>query len=257
MTKAIFHFPFIPNVFLFVGFCFFCGFVSQSDIETAIMGKDFIKAKNLAESFIQESPLSPQLNQVRYYLGISQLGLSHYSEARDQFQSVMRVSVSEDLYEKAWLGVIDSLGMERNFEEDLRQLDEFLAKRPHSEFLSVIYLKIGRANLKLLRWEKAQAYLKKVVHDFPNSFEAHSARQLLEEKRYFAIQVGSFLDQARALALVQELKNKGEYVYLVETQDSQGRVFYRVRVGQLRNLIEANRMQDHLSNQGYPTHIYP
>lgn len=245
------------NAFLLACFCFFCGFSSLSDIETAIIEKDFKDAKVLAESFIEKDPASLEINQVKYYLGISELGLSHYPEARRVFREVMEFSVTDNLYEKAWLGIIDALGMEQNFEEDRKQAEQFLRKRPDSEFLSIIYLKLGRANLKLAQWSKAQRYLKKVINDFPNSYEAHTARQLLAEKRYFAIQVGAFLNQDRAIALVEELRNQGEYAYILETQDHQSRVFYRVRVGQLRSLREANRMQERLSNRGYPTHIYP
>ncbi len=257
MRKSFLYSHTLLSVFLLLSFCLLCGFTAQSDIETAIMNKDFEKAKTLAESFIAENPASPQIAQVRYFLGISQLGLAHYQQARSEFENVLHSSPTDNLYDKASLGIIDSLGMEQNFEEDLRQSQQFLSKRPHSEFLSVIYLKLARANFKLSRWDKAQGYLKKIIRDFPKSFEAHSARQLLEEKRYFAIQVGSFLDQSRAMALADELKKKGEYAYLVETQDNEGRVFYRVRVGELKSLNEANRMQEHLSNQGYPTHIYP
>lgn len=257
MRKTFFY---SPKVLIFVALlsvCAFCGFTSQSDIEIAIMNKDFKTAKSLAQRFVEESPSSPQISQVRYYLGISHLGLLDYSQARDEFKRVMDSCEPDNLYDKAWLGIIDSLGMEQNFEEDLKQAEQFLLKRPNSEFLSVIYLKIARANFKLSRWEKAQKYLKKIIKDFPKSFEAHTARQLLEEKRYFAIQVGSFLDKGRALVLAEELRNKGEYAYLLETQDKEGRTFYRVRVGQLKSLTEADRMQKHLSYQGYPTHIYP
>ena len=245
------------SVFLLLFCCFLCGFASLSDIETAIIEKDFKTAKFLAQSFIEKNPASPETNQVKYYLGISELGLSHYLEARRSFQQVMEFSVTDNLYEKAWLGIIDALGMEQNFEEDRKQSEQFLKKRPDSEFLSIIYLKLGRANLKLAQWSRAQKYLKKVIAEFPHSYEAHTARQLLAEKRYFAIQVGSFLDQDRAIAMVEELRNQGEYAYILETQDHQDRIFYRVRVGQLRSLREANRMQERLSNRGYPTHIYP
>lgn len=257
MRKPYSHYPTLWNVFLLLCFCLFCGFVVQSDIETAIMNKDFKTAKTLSENFIAQSPSDPQVHQVRYYLGISELGLAQYQQARDEFKRVLHSSVGDNLYDKAWLGIMDSLGMEQNFEEVLKQAERFLRKRPHSEFLSVIYLKLGRANLKLLRWNKAQGYLNTVIRDFPKSFEAHTARQLLEEKHYFAIQVGAFLDKNRAMALTDELKKKGEYAYLLETQDAQGRVFYRVRVGELKTLDQANRLREHLSSEGYPTNIYP
>jgi len=233
------------------------GFTKINDIETAIIEKDFKTAKNLAEDFVANNPTSSDSAKAKYYLGISELGLVQYDAARTAFNQVLELNPSDSLYDKAWLGIIDSLGMEEKFEEDLAQAEKFLKERPHSEFLSVIYLKIGRANLKLSRWGNAEEYLKKLIHDFPKTFEAHTARQLLAEKRYFSIQVGSFLDQTRAIALVDELKSKGEYSYLVETQDHDGRAFYRVRVGQLKTIDEAHDMRKRLSEQGYPAHIYP
>ena len=53
------------------------------------------------------------------------------------------------------------------------------------------------------------------------------------------------------------IKQKGEYVYIVETTDSSGRQFYRVRVGQLSVLEEANKLSQKLSESGYPAQVYP
>lgn len=246
------------SVFIILTVFIVSGFTKLSDIETAIIEKDFKTAKSLSEKFIKKYKSGPDFNQAQYYLGISEIGLAQYADAQTAFNKVLeKVDSKDSLYEKAWLGVIDTLGLEEKFEEDLSQAERFLKERPNSEFLSIIYLKIGRANLKLSRWETAEWYLKKLIHVFPNTFEAHTARQLLEEKRYFAIQVGSFLDRNRAIQLAEELKQKGEYAYLIETQDHEGNPFYRVRVGQLRNLDEARWMKEHLSSQGYPTHIYP
>lgn len=235
----------------------FCGATNVSDIETAIIEKDFKKSRELAESFIKKNSNSGELNQIRYYLGVSELGLMHYEEARNIFKGIMASRPTETLYDRAWLGVIDSYGLEERFEDALTQAQKFLKERPRSEFLSVIYLKLGRANLKLSHWEVAQQYLQRLIKEFPNSFEAHTAKQLLEEKRYFSIQVGSFLEQQRAASLVEELNSKGEYAYMVETTDKEGHPFYRVRVGQFTELKEAHQMREHLSQQGYPTHIFP
>ncbi len=253
----IFHSKDFGSVLMILAIFVCCGFTKINDIETAILEKDFKKAQDLAENFVKHNPKSPDLNQARYYLGVSDLGLLQYEEARKAFKTVLNGGASESLYDKAWLGVLDSLGMQERFDEALAGAEKFLVERPQSELVSIVYLKLGRTNLKLSHWDKAQTYLQKVIHDFPNSFEANTARQLLEEQRYFAIQVGSFKDQQHALVLVDELKKKGEYAYLVETKDNEGRPLYRVRVGQLTTLDEAHQMRQHLSSQGYATHIYP
>lgn len=183
-------------------------YVSVSDVETAIIEKDYAQAREKAEALIKENPSQEKLNQIRYYLGVSQLGLNQYALARKSFKLVMKNHPDDRLYDQAWLGIIDSYGMEEKFELSLSESEKFLKQRPQSEFLSIIYLKIGRANLKLSHWDTARIALNKLVRDYPESFEAHTAGQLLEERRLFTIQVGAFLDQSRALVLLEELQAK-------------------------------------------------
>ena len=87
--------------------------------------------------------------------------------------------------------------------------------------------------------------------------EYYLANQLLEEKQYFAVQVGSFQTHELAQKLVNELKEKGQYAYIVETKDKNAKRLFRVRVGQFARLNEAQHLKDQLSTLGYSTHIYP
>jgi cell division septation protein DedD len=123
--------------------------------------------------------------------------------------------------------------------------------------LSLIYFKIAGADLKLMRWEDAGKYLNKIINEFPESPEAPVAKQLLEEKQYFAVQVGAFLDKSRALSLINDLKGSGQYVYVVETAAPGGQKYYRVRVGQMSSLESAEDLKKRLDKLGYPTLIYP
>ncbi len=99
--------------------------------------------------------------------------------------------------------------------------------------------------------------LKKITKRFPESLEAHVAKQFLNEKQYFAVQVGAFIERNRAEKLITELQEKGEYAYIVETIDQQKRKFYRVRVGQIALMDEAQKLKLKLSEAGYPSEIYP
>ena len=112
--------------------------------------------------------------------------------------------------------------------------------------------------MKLAKWSEAKDYLNRVASLFPNSFEGAIAKQLLEEPQYFSVQVGAFKDRSGAEALATELKQKNEYAYTIETVDSQNTKFYRVRVGHLTLLDDAQKLKSELSTKGYPTtQIFP
>ena len=237
--------------------CLGSGKIALHEIETAIIEKDYPTAKQLAEQFINTRPGLEPTQEASYYWGLSHLRLNEFSQARELFGRLIKQTKNQKLKDQAALGIIDSYSLEGNYPQALAQAEQLLHNSPNSEFLSLIYLKLGRANLKLAHWDTAREYLNKIVQGFPDSVEWHLARQLLEEKQYFAVQLGAFLDPDRAQSLTEELKARGEYAYIVETTDAQGQKFYRVRVGQLAGLKEAQDLMTRLAQLGYPTQIYP
>jgi tetratricopeptide (TPR) repeat protein len=228
-----------------------------ADIETAIINMDFSKAKSLAEEFLAQNPQGDMLNTARYYHGLSLLNLEKYQDARAEFDKVILSQSRGDLYDKARIGRVDSFYMSGEYEKSLSEIRELLAQRPQSNFLSLMYLKLARINLRMAEWKEARKFLQKITKEFPDSSEFHLARQLLQEKRFFAIQVGSFLDRQRAVIIMRELQKRGEYAYVVATVDKDGTQFYRVRVGRFSQLDQAESHVDKLSGLGYPTRIYP
>ena len=231
--------------------------VSLVEIEKAVLKEDYQQVQELANGLIANPPDQETVHLAHYYLGLSYLRLGAYQKARDVFEPLTLQRQDPQLRDKAYLGLFDSYYLAEQYQQALEVGHQFLKVSPRSEFLSLIYYKLGRANLKLAQWEKAREYLKKVTLEFPNSAEWHAARQLLEEKRYFAVQLGAFLDRQRAEQLTTELKEKGEYAYIVETVDAKNTKFYRVRVGQLAILDEARLLKSKLAGEGYPTQIYP
>ena len=147
--------------------------------------------------------------------------------------------------------------MQGQYDQALQEATSVIAKRPDSEMMSLFYLKAARANLKLARWAKAREFLQKIMQEYPESFESRVARQLLDEKQYFTVQVGSFVEKARAEKLVQELIERKQYAYIIEIKSPDGKTMYRVRVGQLTALKDARELESKLSGLGYPTLIYP
>lgn len=227
------------------------------NIEAAVMNKDYAQARDLASKIIKDSRVPAERTEAQYYYGLAELRLGQYSQARSAFRSVMDTHPSQDIYDKASLGLVEGFYIDGFYPDALEAANQLLKKSPSSSFLSLIYFKLAGADLKLMRWEDANKYLNKIISEFPQSPEAPVAKQLLQEKQYFAVQVGSFLEKGRALALINDLKGNGQYAYVVEAAASDGQKYYRVRVGQMSSLESAEELKKRLDKLGYPTLIYP
>ena len=228
-----------------------------SDIEAAVMNKDYEQARLFSSQLLKETADPKDRINAEFYLGLSQLRMGQYAEARKAFEIVKQAAPNQEMYDKAALGLVEALYIPGFYKDALKEGEALLRKSPNSQSKSLIYLKLARANLKLMRWQKAKEYLQKIIAEFPQSFEAPIAKGLLEEKEYFTVQVGSFLDKTKAVALMEELKARNQYAYIVETTNVEAKTFYRVRVGQMTSLIDAKALENQLARLGYPTLIYP
>ncbi|MBI5150915.1 MAG: SPOR domain-containing protein [Candidatus Omnitrophica bacterium] len=231
-------------------------YADLTDVETALLKRDYIGAQKLAEDVLAAHPQNSTGQKAQYYLGLSQLEQAKYKEALESFGKVSQDHLDPPLRDRLSLGTFDAYYLLEEYEKAEAALQGYLqGSKPQA--LSLVYLKLAKANLKLARWDRATEYLQKIVRSFPNSLEVPAARLLLEEKHYFAVQAGAFQERRLAESLVDELKQKQEYAYIVETLDQQNKKFYRVRVGQLAMLKDARDLKFRLAKLGYPAQIYP
>lgn len=249
---------FSVNSILLAAFCL-CGFsgLSVNDVETAIIRQDYEQARRVAEDLLSGAPSEDQRLELSYYMGICSLRLGEFARAKKIFGDLSKTKKNVQLRDKAYLGLFDAYYSEGNYNKAYKTITRLLKLNRQSEFLSLIYLKLARVHLRLAQWYKACGYLTKIISEYPDSLEVHAAKQLLNEEQYFAVQVGAFLDKNRAERLVFELQEKGEYAYIIETVDQENKKFYRVRVGQLVQLEKAQKLEVKLSQEGYPTRLYP
>lgn len=231
---------------------------SIADLRAAVIQGDYKQVKIVAESVLAARGTGRvEASEAEYYLGLSQLRLGEYGRAESTFKKLLTARPADAVYDKAAVGHIDALYMQGYYERALKEANGLISRRNTSEMASVFYLKAGRANLKLARWSKAREMLEKLLAEYPESFESTVAKQLLEERQYFTVQVGSFAEKERAEKLVKELTSRQEYAYIVETKSTDVKVYYRVRVGQMSSLKDAQVLETKLSGLGYPTLIYP
>ena len=228
-----------------------------ADVEAAIIQEDYTKANELARNLVKARLPHEEAARAVYYLGLSHLRLGDYTQAYDAFKKVVNERPSIEIYEKAYIGVIDTLYMQGAYDNALKEAVSLMNKHRNSQIMGLIYLKVARSNLRLARWGQAHEFLQKIIAEYPQSFESRVARQLLEEKQYFTVQVGAFTDKIHADHLTQDLIGRKEYAYTVETTAPNGNLFYRVRVGRMTALKEALALEAKLSALGYPTRIYP
>lgn len=226
-------------------------------VHIAMLSEDWEKASSLAEGFIaQELPVSVK-QELQYWAGVAAIYQGHHAQAETIFQELV-VSVGNSvLGEKAQLSLIDSMYFLGQYDRALTQAEDFIRRYPSSELLSMASFRKARILLKLGQWDAGREELQKITVGFPHSPDIYVAEELLENPSCFSIQVGSFQDQEKAQEMMSRLHQHGHEPYLITKKDRAGRIFYRVRLGKLPSLRDAQQLESQLAEQGYPTRIYP
>jgi len=229
----------------------------NAELEKSILKEDYEQVYTITQQLLQSALSEKEKQEVKYYEALSLLRMHKFIEARQIFEDLKDNVRDKDLRDKVYLGLFDSYYMAEDYGKALPIIKEALRGISKTERRSLFYLKYARVNLRLANWKKANEYLQKIIAEYPNSLEAHIARQLLEEEQFFAVQIGAFIDQERAEKMVAHLQKQNEYAYIVQTTDRRNRNFYRVRVGKMSSLSDAQKLKSKLAKFGYPTEIYP
>jgi tetratricopeptide (TPR) repeat protein len=161
------------------------------------------------------------------------------------------------LRQDACLGIADSYFQEGDFAKARAHYQRFIGDFPQSQFLSLVYLRLGQIDLKQGRWKEAADLFLKIKRDYPLSFEADTAQRLLTGDNFFTVQVASFQDLEKAKALSIKLINKSYPEVFISSLDKEGQTFYRVRMGKFNTQKEALALKDRLTKEGYKPIIYP
>jgi tetratricopeptide (TPR) repeat protein len=228
---------------------------SVQKMEELFLLSDYSAVVEEGNRILSFEPTSYQRDEVYFYLGLSNIKLGSFAEARKNFELILNNFPASKFTERAKLSLADTYFLEEDYQQANTILEK-LKENSKSDILSSLYYRLAQTNIKLGNWQAAKTYLEKLKNDFPLSFEADLAKNITITDEFFTVQTGSFIDREKAARLRDELKSQGFDSYIVEGP-SQGKNFFRVRVSKLSSLKEAKELEQKLSEKNYPTKIFP
>ncbi len=195
--------------------------------------------------------------EIWYLRGICFMELNMYVQARKVFKEAIPFAKG-DLSTEIYIGIADSYFIERKYSKAITIYEQLLNKIKNEDaYLCAFYYKLGKSFQKESQWSKTKYYFNLLERKFPDSLESKLVKKSSVGGNFFTIQVGCFSNIRNAEKLQRDLEVKGYEVYLTPFK-SNGRQFYRVRVGEFMSRIAAQNTEAMLkSKEHLPTHIFP
>jgi tetratricopeptide (TPR) repeat protein len=224
---------------------------------------DYNLAISEGERLLANAPAQEQgLDLLYYFLGLSYLRVENYLRASDIFEIILEEFPDTRLKDEARLSLGDSYFLRGDHARARAYYQEALNKNVNTKYKALIYSRLSLAGFKEGDTQVAKEYLDKIKSEFPQGLESvtkEGACSLPDTKTgiYYSVQVGSFSKSANARNLTQKLIREGYSAYTEEALISGGARTYRVKVGKLSLLKEAEQLAKELTHKGYPTRICP
>ena len=207
-----------------------------------------------ADHRLAQRPSTAEERQVRYSKALALMKLQRWDEAAEIFGAL--ADGADRTAELAVLRAADVVLLRGDPDGAVPRYEAFLAQSPQSPFVVQGVFGLAKSYLKAGRWHEAERRLEAIRQEYPGSFEARIAGEILDEGLAFSIQVGSFRRMEFAQDLVDGLRSKGFDAYVKTSQQGPER-FYRVRVGRFREREAAEVMEGRLRGQGFVTRLVP
>lgn len=177
-----------------------------------------------------------------YLIGTSYVKLGFFSEARESFEKMLKIS-GKDFTEEGQIGIADSYFYEKNYQKAIETYKKVVNVYPRSERLSSVYHNLALSYKARKDFDKANFYFDKVKNKYAASFEANKATYISDEKtsRFYILQLGAFGSLKNAKKLVRRLKRKKYDCYIMKDKDP-GRVLFKVRAGKFASESRAMKL---------------
>lgn len=223
---------------------------------------DYKVAIQEGEKILADSGHSRNLGELYYILGLSYMKDGNYLRAADIFEIILKEFKNSEFKEEAKLGLGDTYFLREDFTRAQGCYKELMDSNPYSKLKGQAYYRLSQIGFKKGDTQQGQEYAQKLKQEFPSNMELFQSKDTLFIAEpsfdfYYTVQVGSFSNSINAKSLTEKLIQKGYPAYIEEAVSQEGEKIYRVRVGKLKIRQEALILEGKLSQEGYPTKLYP
>lgn len=201
-----------------------------------------------------------QADELNYILGLSYLKEAKLEQAQECFKLVLANSSSK-LRKQAELGLADTYLMGRHFQDAENIYNKLINHEQNNSQRAAILYRLSQLEFEQGNAQAGNDYLAKLKKEFPLSPELRINRPLIliaaplsapQDNGEYSVQVGFFTNRSNADALKDKLLARDFPAYLENTGAG-----YRVKVGRLKALSDAQALDLKLSKEGFQTKICP
>ncbi len=194
--------------------------------------------------------------EVLHLEGVCLMEFKEYDLAREAFKKAIPYAKG-DLAIEVYMGIADTYFMQYTYDKAIKIYDQMINKYANSDYMAMLYFKMGKAYQKKSKWVKSEYYFDKLRREFPRSFEAELVDKSSTGGNFFTVQVGCFTQKQNAQNLFSDLQSKGYQAYVMKVKSGVQKL-YRVRVGKFVSRLAAEYEEEALRTKEHlPTHIFP
>lgn len=230
--------------------------LSLDRLKVYFLSGDYKSAISEGEKILAANKLTSESEELYYILGLSYLKDGNLLRASDIFEIILKEFKDSKFKGEATLGLGDTYFLGGNYAKASEYYKELANAAIASKLKAQAYQRLSQCAFKLGSTQEGKDYLEKLNKEYPNNFESKLNNDISAPSDYYTVQVGSFGSPVNANNFCAILTKKGYDAYVQEI-DASGKKTYRVRVGKLASRPDAEKLENKLAQEGYPTKIVP
>ena len=189
---------------------------------------DYKAAIAEGEKILAGQSQTKESDELYYFMGLSYLKEGNYLRASDIFEIILNEFNKSSFKEEAQLGLADSYFLKEDFPKAQYYYQQLLSQKPESKYHAIASERLSQIEIRTGQAEGIS----------------------------YTVQAGAFKSKLNATRLMQKLISNKFPAYMEELNSGDS-VSYRVRIGKMSQLKEAQELKEELEKKGYPAKIFP